>query len=235
MDPWPIPLLSAATVPPCSSTRWRTIARPSPSPPCARVGRCRPAESDEVVGQDVGRDPIAGVFHRQFGITVRSGQSDVDRRRRRELHRVRHEVPRDLLEPRHVSPRRQRPVVSLQRQLNVCARSRPPGPIRRRCTRCRSGPLGSVPGADARSASARRRGDRRRCCACARALRWMTSRACAERACDSDPPRSSETHPRMALSGVRSSCDTIARNSSFSRLASSAAPRALSSVSSSRF
>ena len=35
--PWPMPALSARTLPPCSSTRCLTIARPRPSPPCARV------------------------------------------------------------------------------------------------------------------------------------------------------------------------------------------------------
>ena len=38
--------------------------------------------------------------------------------------------------------------------------------------------------------------------------------------------RSSDTQPRIALSGVRSSCDSVARNSSFSRLARSASSRA---------
>ena len=37
VDPLPMPALSARTVPPCCSTMWRTIARPSPSPPSERV------------------------------------------------------------------------------------------------------------------------------------------------------------------------------------------------------
>ena len=40
------------------------------------------------------------------------------------------------------------------------------------------------------------------------------------------PCRSIVVHPRMAFSGVRSSCDRVARNSSFSRLAASASARA---------
>jgi hypothetical protein len=35
--PRPSPWLSAATPPPCSSTRCRTRASPSPSPPCGQV------------------------------------------------------------------------------------------------------------------------------------------------------------------------------------------------------
>ena len=37
VEPWPDPRLSACTVPPCSSTRCRTMARPKPMPPCFRV------------------------------------------------------------------------------------------------------------------------------------------------------------------------------------------------------
>ena len=37
VEPRASPALSADTVPPCSSTRWRTSASPSPSPPWARV------------------------------------------------------------------------------------------------------------------------------------------------------------------------------------------------------
>ena len=49
----------------------------------------------------------------------------------------------------------------------------------------------------------------------------------------SRPLRSMSAQPRMALSGVRSSCDTMARNWSFSRFASSALARAARSRSSS--
>jgi hypothetical protein len=65
-----------------------------------------------------------------------------------------------------------------------------------------------------------------------RALRWITSSACTVRCALSVPPRSSEAQPMIALSGVRSSCDTMARNSSLSRLASSASSRAARSTSS---
>src|SRR5712691_164150 len=42
--------------------------------------------------------------------------------------------------------------------------------------------------------------------------------------------RSIDTHPRIALSGVRSSCESVARNSSFNRLARSASSRAACSA-----
>ena len=52
---------------------------------------------------------------------------------------------------------------------------------------------------------------------CARSFvfRSITSRPCAARAEASAPTRRSRAHPSMAVSGVRSSCETIARNSSF--------------------
>ena len=59
-------------------------------------------------------------------------------------------------------------------------------------------------------------------CACSRAFRPMTSSAWRIRSGDSPSPLTIWTHPRIALSGVRSSCESVARNSSLSRLASSA-------------
>ncbi len=60
-------------------------------------------------------------------------------------------------------------------------------------------------------------------------LRSIVSRALAEDDTSSVPVRISCAHPRIELSGVRSSCETVARNSSFSRLAASASARAFSS------
>jgi hypothetical protein len=57
--------------------------------------------------------------------------------------------------------------------------------------------------------------------ACDTALRWMTSSALAVWSSGARS-RNREAHPRMAFSGVRSSCDTVARNSSFVRLSASA-------------
>ena len=56
--------------------------------------------------------------------------------------------------------------------------------------------------------------------ACARALRSMLSRPRARVASSALVERSTRAHPSTAFSGVRSSCDSVARNSSFSRLAS---------------
>ena len=52
------------------------------------------------------------------------------------------------------------------------------------------------------------------------ALRSMRSMACRRSSSGRWPVRSRCTQPTMALSGVRSSCERVARNSSFSRLAS---------------
>ncbi len=66
----------------------------------------------------------------------------------------------------------------------------------------------------------------------ARALRSMipSARSSSAGACR----RATTVHPRMALSGVRSSCDTVARKSSFARFATSASARAARSLSSRR-
>jgi hypothetical protein len=68
--------------------------------------------------------------------------------------------------------------------------------------------------------------------ACARAFRSITSTAWRSRASLRSVRRSTCAHPRMALSGVRSSCETVARNSSLSWPASSA--RALAACSRAR-
>jgi hypothetical protein len=59
-------------------------------------------------------------------------------------------------------------------------------------------------------------------CACARALRSMVSKARPALPPSSCPMRSMCAQPRIAVSGVRSSCETVARNSSFRRFASCA-------------
>ena len=60
----------------------------------------------------------------------------------------------------------------------------------------------------------------------ARALRSITSRARAAVSSSSWAVRSVTAQPSTALSGVRSSCDSMARKSSFIRLADSASSRA---------
>ena len=58
------------------------------------------------------------------------------------------------------------------------------------------------------------------------ALRSMVSSARFIPAVSSFPIRSRRVQPSMALSGVRSSCDSVARNSSFARLAAEVLPPA---------
>ena len=65
----------------------------------------------------------------------------------------------------------------------------------------------------------------------ARVFRSMTSSPCWVCAAVIVPVRRRCDHPRMAFSGVRSSCDTVARNSSFIAFARSASPRANCSLS----
>ena len=65
--------LAASTVPPCSSTRCRTMARPSPRPPCGRVrGGVRLPEPLEDVRQELRPDA---------GPVVRDGDLRLRRRR----------------------------------------------------------------------------------------------------------------------------------------------------------
>ena len=61
---------------------------------------------------------------------------------------------------------------------------------------------------------------------CAVALRMMVSMAVRISSGVSCPRWSRYAHPTIAVSGVRSSCDSVARNSSFTRLAVSATVRA---------
>ncbi len=65
-------------------------------------------------------------------------------------------------------------------------------------------------------------------CACIRVLRSITSSARVACSGDSVRSRSMRTHVRIGESGVRSSCETVARNASLARLAASAAARAAS-------
>ena len=58
------------------------------------------------------------------------------------------------------------------------------------------------------------------------AFRSMASSPCWTSSRSSLPDRSNRDQPTMALSGVRSSCERVARNWSFIRLAASASARA---------
>ena len=72
-------------------------------------------------------------------------------------------------------------------------------------------------------------------CVWARALRSMASRPFARSLASFELERRIFDHPRMALRGVRSSCESVARNSSLMSLARSAVLRAARSLSSSAF
>ena len=95
----------------------------------------------------------------------------------------------------------------------------------RRCTGSRESRMSPATRRDMSSRSSTRRVSNR-------AFRSMTSRPAGvmELACDR---RSTCVQPRIALSGVRSSCDSVPRKSSFSRLTRSASPRARRSCASS--
>ncbi len=62
-------------------------------------------------------------------------------------------------------------------------------------------------------------------CVSARALRSIVTRAFAALSGPSTPSRSMRTHAMIGESGVRSSCDTVARNASLARFAASASAR----------
>ena len=70
-------------------------------------------------------------------------------------------------------------------------------------------------------------------CVCARALRSMVSSTRLSAFGSTAPVRSIRVQPRMAFKGVRSSWETVARNSSLVRLAISACLRASLSLASS--
>ena len=70
-------------------------------------------------------------------------------------------------------------------------------------------------------------------CAWTRALRSMVSRPARSSSALRLVMRSTWAQPRMAFSGVRSSCDSVARNSSLASLTRSASARAARSLSSS--
>ena len=59
-------------------------------------------------------------------------------------------------------------------------------------------------------------------CDCAQPARSIACTACVLCGVSSLPLARSRAHPRTEFSGVRSSCDSVARNSSFSRFAASA-------------
>ena len=98
-------LRSAVTVPPCASTRCFTIDSPRPRPPWRRVrGRVRLAEWLEHVRQELRRNPSPlSVTTISAVPPSRCSCTRPDRPLRRELDRVRQQIPDDLLQPRAVA------------------------------------------------------------------------------------------------------------------------------------
>jgi len=120
VEPSPSPALSARTEPPCSSTRCRTTASPS-----RRAVRL--PEAFEQPGQKIGPDPGAGVADAEVQVLPGVCQPHLHpAAARRELDRVREQVPHHLLEPIRVA--RDEPglrvEVDVQREaLCLCRRS----------------------------------------------------------------------------------------------------------------
>ena len=115
--PFPTPSLRASMLPPCSSTRCLTIARPSPSPPCARVtvASCC-LKGWKTCGQEGWRDPSTCVRHDDFDVRVFPLHSDVNAAAlRREFDRVRQQIPDDLLKTPRVAV--QRPRIGIKEHL----------------------------------------------------------------------------------------------------------------------
>ena len=227
VEPSPGPRLSACTVPPCSSTRWRTMASPRPRPPCARVlvlSACR--KRSNTWGRNSGSMPLPS----SATLRVRHEGS----RRRRTSMRPPCGVNFTAFETRfHTTCCRRSgsPVMvgtsggtstpsaipfasaegrtastpaSITGTITIGRTSRRSLPVMMRETSSRS-PMSWV---------------------CARTLRSMTSSPRRIDGWSRVPERSMTVQPRMGVSGVRSSWDRVARNSSLARLAFSAVARA---------
>ena len=131
-----------------------------------------------------------------------------------ELHRVREQVPDDLLQPIGIA--RHRADVRLERRVDAHALG-----LRRRADRLDGAldrPHADPPAAtSSRSLPAMMRetsSTSSTSCVCVAALRSIVAAAVGRLPVEL-PRRSIRAQPRMALSGVRSSCDSVARNSSF--------------------
>ena len=194
-------------------------AEPAVRPGRAAVGL---AEAIEDERQHLGPDALAGV--RDHDLDLRADAPDVNLHAaaaRRELDRVREQVPHRLLQPLAIA-------VDARRTSSTTVSTRRP-------FTCEAGSIVST-AADttlprSTSSTSRRslpemirdrssRSSIRR--ACAAALRTMASRACAVLDGSTMPDWRICPQPMIALIGVRSSCDNVARNSSFARFAARA-------------
>ena len=222
-EPRPSPGLSARTVPPWASTRWRTMARPRPSPPWLRVVELSAwRKASKTWGSRSGAIPMP---------------VSVTRSRAPPLARS--------------TPTSTRPPVSVnftalltRFQTTCCMRS---GSAATRGTSAAgwktisidlASAVGRAPSSAVRTTSARstlRRSSRMRpvttrdmssrseiSAIWARQLRSITVRACRVRSPSRRPACSMRIQPKIELSGVRSSWESVARNSSLTRLASAA-------------
>ena len=215
------PLLDPVTVPPCSSTRLRTMARPMPSPPCARSSDAVPART--------GRRRAAAARARcrcrcrcTRSRRRRPSRAALDRTmrpaRRRVLRRVGQQVRDDLRRAAPGPPRR--------RGRGSGRRRRAGGAAARAAGRAVSTASSTIVGElDAlalaappcrgvmRDTSSRSSTSRVMCCDLA-----LDDLALARR-CRRRAASSSWSALRIGASGLRSSWPSIARNSSFARFA----------------
>ena len=231
--PWPRPALSARIVPPCSSTSCFTMARPRPRPPCSRVlelSACR--KRSNTCGRNAGSMP------RPVSLTATSTNRG-----------------RDFSSTR-TRPSRSVNLMAFDSRFHITCCRRPASP-RMRSTSGSSASAISMPRASAAGrtvataasiTSASRTGSTSSrtlpetialmssrssmIWVCTRALRSIASRPFASDG-SAAVRRSTCTQPRIGVIGVRSSCDSVATNSSFMRLARSASARAWRSLSSS--
>ena len=92
-------------MPPCISTMWRTMARPSPNPPVCRVV---PASAwrnrSKTYGRKSGRDANAAVADADLDMRVHAFETHLHAPFfRRELHGVRDQIPDDLVQPSRIA------------------------------------------------------------------------------------------------------------------------------------
>jgi len=91
----------------------------------ARRRRVRLPEALEEVRRELRRDPLAGVLHADHRLLAVPVEPDLDAPAwRRELHRVREEVPEDLLEPARIALHRPCPRHERRGDLDVARRRR---------------------------------------------------------------------------------------------------------------
>src|SRR5438067_8936 len=226
--PWFSPSDSARTVPPCTSTRWRTMASPRPRPPWERVLELSACQNRSKTWSSASRaipTPVSTTLMRTWDCT-RSIRSST-------------------------FPDRCVNLIALESRFQITCCSRSGSPQNSADPGCRSA-MSSTPFASAAGRTESRAARATACrsilrismrsfpammretsrmsstsCVWARALRSMVSSTRPSAFGSTAPVRSIRVQPRMAFKGVRSSWETVARNSSLVRLAIAACPDAL--------